>query len=70
MAKYHVGIGIITNTIYAGTLTKDKSLWKKRSDVTEEAIEAVARYFINTETAMSFSYNGKRYRISVEEVSK
>ena len=40
MAEYHVGCGAFG--IYAGTLEpKNKSLWRNKSDVTEEAIEAV-----------------------------
>ena len=46
MAEYHVGCGLAG--IYAGTLnpkTKDGyRTWRNKSDVTEEAIEAVARY--------------------------
>lgn len=47
MAEYHVGCGLAG--IYAGTLnpkTKDGyQTWKNKSDVTEEAISAVAQYF-------------------------
>ena len=39
MAEYHVGNGFAN--IYAGTLTKDKTRWVNKSDVTEEAIAAV-----------------------------
>ena len=39
MAEYHVGNGF--QNIYAGTLTKDKTRWVNKSDVTEEAIAAV-----------------------------
>lgn len=46
MAEYHVGCGI--SCIFAGTLNKpDKTglrIWKDRSDVTDEAISAVAQY--------------------------
>lgn len=47
MAEYHIGCGIAG--IYAGTLnqkTKDGyQTWRNKSDVTEEAIAAVAQYF-------------------------
>lgn len=39
MAEYHVGNGLAG--IYAGTLTKDKTRWVNKSDVTDEAIAAV-----------------------------
>ena len=39
MAEYHVGNGLAS--IYAGTLTKDKTRWVNKSDVTEEAIASV-----------------------------
>lgn len=46
MAEYHVGCGAFG--IYAGTLEpKNKSLWRNKSDVTEEAIEAVRDYMVN-----------------------
>ena len=39
MAEYHVGNGFVN--IYAGTLSKDKTRWLNKSDVTDEAIAAV-----------------------------
>ena len=44
MADYHVGLGVAG--IYAGTLNKAKTLWRNKSDVTDEAIETVAEYII------------------------
>lgn len=45
MAEYHVGCGAFG--IYAGTLEpKNKSLWRNKSDVTEEAIEAVRDHMV------------------------
>ena len=44
MAEYHVGCGL--TAIYAGTINKDKTLWKSRTDCTEEAIEAVRDYLV------------------------
>ena len=48
MAEYHIGCGIAG--IYAGTLKNQKTkdgyqTWRNKSDVTEEAIAAVAQYF-------------------------
>ena len=45
MAEYHVGCGAFA--IYAGTLNpKNKSLWKNKSECTDEAINAVRDYMI------------------------
>lgn len=61
--EYHVGCGLFG--IYAGTLMKPKKdgviMWRKKSDVTEEAIHAVMQYFKQTmdghdKTAASASY--------------
>jgi len=43
MAEYHVGCGLAG--IYAGTLKKNKQEWMNKSDVTDEAIDAVRDYF-------------------------
>ena len=49
MAEYHVGCGMFGN-IYAGTITPhrkdDLKMWRNKSDVTSEAIEAVMGHFI------------------------
>ncbi len=49
MAEYHVGCGMFGN-IYAGTMApprKDGSqMWRNKSDVTSEAVEAVIGHFI------------------------
>ena len=42
MAEYHVGCGAFG--IYAGTLNKKKTMWQNKSDVTEEARQAVIMY--------------------------
>lgn len=44
MAEYHVGCGVFE--IYAGTLNKEKTLWKAKTIVTDEAIEAVRDYML------------------------
>ena len=41
MPKYHLGNSPITNTIYAGTLNKEGTMWRNKSDVTEEALACV-----------------------------
>lgn len=48
MAEYHVGCGAFG--IYAGTLnSKNKNLWQNKSEVTDEAINAVRDYMIQNE---------------------
>ena len=44
MAEYHVGCGMFE--IYAGTLNKEKTLWKSKTKCTDEAIEAVRDYML------------------------
>ena len=45
MAEYHVGCGAFG--IYAGTLEpKNKNLWRNKTEVTDEAIEAVRDWLI------------------------
>lgn len=65
MAKYHVGCGI--TEIYAGTLNKKSTMWVNKSDVTDEAISAVAQFLLEHEEAMEFNYQGKRYRLAVTQ---
>lgn len=45
MAEYHVGCGAFG--IYAGTLnSKNKTLWKNKTECTDEAIGAVTDYMV------------------------
>ena len=64
MAEYHVGCGIAG--IYAGTLNKRGDMWVNKSNVTDEAISAVAQFLLEHDEAMKFSYHGKHYRLAVE----
>lgn len=64
MAEYHVGCGVFG--IYAGTLNKKGDKWINKSDVTHEAINAVAQFLLEHEEALEFNYRGKRYRLDVE----
>ena len=66
MADYHVGCGAFG--IYAGTLDKSGTKWKNKSEVTNEAFCAVAQYCLEHDEAMNFDYQGKRYRLCVEEI--
>lgn len=65
MAEYHVGCGAFG--IYAGTLnSRNKNLWQNKSDVTHEAICAVAQYLLQEDKSMLFDFDGRRYRLSVK----
>ena len=66
MTGYHVGCGI--TGIFAGTLNKKGNMWLHKSDVTNEAFDAVAQYCLEHDEAMNFNYNGKRYRLAVTEI--
>ena len=66
MANYHVGCGI--TGIFAGTTNKTNTMWVNKSDVTDEAISAVALFLLEHKEAMEFNYQGKRYRLAVEQV--
>ena len=62
--KYHVGLGVFG--IYAGTL-KNKEEWKDKSEVTREAIDAVAEFLLINEKESRFKWQGKKYVMRVEE---
>ena len=66
MAEYHIGGGVFA--IYAGTLNKKGNTWLHKSDVTDEAFNAVAQYCVEHNEAMDFDYRGKRYRLEVREI--
>lgn len=76
MAEYHVGCGMFG--IYAGTLMPNKKEWKNKSQVTDEAIEAVRDYLFdefikNDKTEGGYEWKRKDGRIvqltiSVKEV--
>ena len=68
MAKYHVGCGIAG--IYAGTLKKSGDEWLNKSDVTNEAMGAVAQYMLDNHKGLHFLRDGKEYCLRVIEVSK
>lgn len=50
------GVSPITNTIYYGTLNKEKHMWTgKKEDVTDDAIAAVFEWFMgNMEGAVEY----------------
>ena len=65
MAEYHVGCGAFD--IYAGTLEpRNKSLWRNKSNVTHEALCAVAQYLLDGEKEFGFQYKGEWYVMKIE----
>lgn len=66
MAEYHVGCGVFG--IYAGTLNKKGDMWLHKSEVTNEAVAAVAEYLVMNEKYMTFDYKGERYILKVEKL--
>ena len=62
MAEYHVGCGMCG--IYAGILCKDK--WKAKSDVTNEAMCAVAQYLLENNKEFHFTLQNKDYALVIE----
>lgn len=74
MTQYHVGCGLAG--IYAGTYKKGlRNKWLHKSDVTSEAIKAVATYMYSqipedsTEIAYHFKMgDGKVMRMKVEVI--
>lgn len=67
MPQYHVGCGL--SAIYAGTISKP-GVWKTKSPVTDEAISASAQFLVMNNEAFTFTMNGKRYRMEVNEVKE
>jgi hypothetical protein len=43
-------------------------MWLNKSDVTNEAFNAVAQYCLEHDVAMNFNYKGKRYKLAVTEI--
>ena len=67
MTEYHVGCGAFG--IYAGILNKDKTMWKNKSDVTNEALDAVVQYLLQENVVMDFNYKNEIYCLKVEKVN-
>lgn len=68
MANLHVSVSPITNTIYAGSVLKDGMTWgSNKTDVTNEAIGAVARHIEVNGEPITVNLNGTpKYKITVE----
>lgn len=70
MTEYHVGCGM--SGILAGTVRDYKDgrrIWTNKSDVTDEAIGAVAGYLLDYDLEIEFSRDGREYVLKVEEAS-
>lgn len=67
MSNYHVGLGLAG--IYAGTMKNDYE-WRNKSDVTKEALCAVAQYLQENRKEFRFTLGGKNYRLAVEEIKE
>ena len=63
--EYHVGNGLCG--IYAGRLNKKGNMWLSKSDVTDEAIKAVAQYLVENDSILKFDYWGKHYILKAEK---
>ena len=68
MPDYHVGCGAFG--IYAGTLSRNKTLWQNKSEVTNEAICAVAEYLLQENKIVRFEKDGKLFDLKVQGVSE
>lgn len=66
MAEYHVGCGIAG--IYAGTLNKNGATWRNKTNVTIEALDAVAEYLYQNEKELRFSKGSKDYALRIVEL--
>ena len=67
MPQYHVGCGM--GAIYAG-IKSNYGAWKDKSAVTDEVIAAAAQFLLGTKQNVTFTMNGKRYRLSVSEIEE
>lgn len=63
--EYSVGCGLFG--IYAGVLKPNGEEWKDKTDVTSQALAAVAQYMADNGKGFMFTYNGKRMKLIVTE---
>lgn len=66
MANYHVGCGLAG--IYAGTLKTNGEEWRNKTDVTHEALCAVAQYLLFQGKEFRFQHKNKWYVMRIEEM--
>lgn len=65
MAEYHVGCGLAG--IYAGTLKSNGEEWRTKSEVTHEALCAVAQHLLFQGQEFRFKHKGEWYTLAVLE---
>lgn len=65
MAEYHVGCGLAG--IYAGILKKNGEEWRTKSEVTHEALCAVAQHLLFGGKEFRFQYKNSWYVMRIEE---
>lgn len=63
--KYSIGCGLFG--IYAGVLKPNGEEWKEKTDVTKDAMGAVAQHLIDFNTEFRFTYKGKNMVMKVVE---
>ncbi len=63
MSEYHVGCGAFG--IYAGRINKKGDKWLSKSNVTDEAVNAVAQYLLQEDKLLKFQYKGHAYQLLV-----
>jgi len=68
MSNIRVGCSALTNTIYAGILNKDETMWKGlKYDVTNDVIGSVIDYLKHS--TIRYERDGKRYELKEVEIS-
>lgn len=68
MAEYHVSCSVLASGIYGGTLNKKGDKWKYKTDVTKEALDAVAFYLLMNKKELRFTDQDKRYALRIVEI--
>jgi hypothetical protein len=70
MKKFHVATSPLTNTIFAGTVLKDRQTWgANKQDVTLDALVAVAEHVIEFGKPVVITINDKpEYEITVRKL--
>lgn len=63
--KYSVGCGLAG--VYAGVLKPSGKEWKEKTDVTIEAMGAVAQYLLDNQKEFQFECEDKKYVLKVVE---
>jgi hypothetical protein len=68
MSNLKVGCSPLTNTIYAGSVSKTGLWGKNKTDVTESALDSVAEYLLAKKLVMDFKIKDKWYQLGVKEI--